>query len=120
MRPGLFVRLDKEACQFVADRKAVAEEKRIAAFDDLQDAIGAPRFRWIDDVGDPLPARAIRMESRFPQATRDAIAARGYTVEMLGAWSMRVGGVQGILADGTTGWIAGAADPRRNGYAIGW
>jgi len=86
----------------------------------LQDAIGAPRFRWIDDVGDPLPARAIRMESRFPEATRDAIAARGYTVEMLGAWSMRVGGVQGILADGRTGWIAGAADPRRNGYAIGW
>ena len=46
--------------------------------------------------------------------------ARGYVVEPLGAWSMRVGGVQGILLDRTTGWIGGAADPRRNGYAIGW
>ena len=86
----------------------------------LQDAIAAPRFRWVDDVGDPLPAAAIRMESRLPAATRDAMIARGYVVEPLGAWSMRVGGVQGILSDRTTGWIGGAADPRRNGYAIGW
>jgi len=86
----------------------------------LQDAIAAPRFRWVDDVGDPLPARTLRMEMRFPEATRAAMAARGYTVETLGAWSMRVGGVQGILADRTAGWLAGAADPRRNGYAIGW
>ncbi|HXX39224.1 MAG TPA: gamma-glutamyltransferase family protein [bacterium] len=86
----------------------------------LQDAIAAPRFRWVDDVGDPLPAERMRMESRFADATRDAIVARGYTVEPLGAWSMRVGGVQGILVDARSGWIAGAADPRRNGYAIGW
>ena len=88
----------------------------------LQDAIAAPRFRWIDDVseGDPLPPRAMRMESRVPEATRAELAARGYEIETLGTWSMRVGGVQGILADPDTGWIAGAADPRRNGYAIGW
>jgi len=86
----------------------------------LQDAIAAPRFRWVDDVGDRLPATAIRMEARLPEATRAAMAARGYTVEPLGAWSMRVGGVQGILSDRATGWIGGAADPRRNGYAIGW
>ena len=86
----------------------------------LQDAIGAPRFRWIDDVADPLPARALRIESRMPEATRAAFAARGYGVETLGPWSMRVGGVQGVQIDPETGWLAGAADPRRNGYAVAW
>ncbi len=86
----------------------------------LQDAIGAPRFRWIDDVGDPLPARTMRMESRVPEATRGALTTRGYDIELLGPWSMRVGGVQGTLMNHDTGWLAGAADPRRNGYAIGW
>lgn len=86
----------------------------------LQDAIAAPRFRWVDDVGDPLPPRVMRMESRVPEATRGALATRGYEIDLLGPWSMRVGGVQGTLMDRDTGWIAGAADPRRNGYAIGW
>ncbi len=86
----------------------------------LQDAIGAPRFRWIDDVGNPLPARTMRIESRVPEETRGALLTRGYGIELLGPWSMRVGGVQGILMDHESGWIAGAADPRRNGYAIGW
>jgi gamma-glutamyltranspeptidase/glutathione hydrolase len=86
----------------------------------LQDAIAAPRFRWVDDVGDPLPARTLRMESRVPEETRGALATRGYDIELLGPWSMRVGGVQGTLVDHDSGWIAGAADPRRNGYAVGW
>jgi gamma-glutamyltranspeptidase/glutathione hydrolase len=86
----------------------------------LQDAIAAPRFRWIDDVGDQLPARVMWMESRVPETTRGALATRGYEIELLGPWSMRVGGVQGTLVNYETGWIAGGADPRRNGYAIGW
>ncbi|MHB8731742.1 MAG: gamma-glutamyltransferase family protein [bacterium] len=86
----------------------------------LQDAIAAPRFRWIDDVADPLPARALRIESRMPEATREAFARRGYGVDTLGPWSMRVGGVQGVQIDPETGWLAGAADPRRNGYAVAW
>jgi gamma-glutamyltranspeptidase/glutathione hydrolase len=86
----------------------------------LQDAIGAPRFRWIDDVADPLPARALRIESRMPEATRAAFAGRGYGVDTLGPWSMRVGGVQAVQIDSHSGWLAGAADPRRNGYAVAW
>ncbi len=86
----------------------------------LQDAIGAPRFRWIDDVADPLPARALRIESRMPEATRAALVRRGYEMDTLGPWSMRVGGVQGVQIDPETGWLAGAADPRRNGYAVAW
>jgi gamma-glutamyltranspeptidase/glutathione hydrolase len=86
----------------------------------LQDAIAAPRFRWADDVEDRLPAQILRMESRIPSTTREVLEAQGYKIEMLGQWTLRVGGVQGILVDRATGWIAGAGDPRRNSYAIGW
>lgn len=86
----------------------------------VQDAIGAPRFRWLDEAIDRLPAETIRIESRVPEATRRELAARGYAMEVMGAWSMRVGGVQAILRDDTSGWLMGGADPRRNGYAMGW
>jgi gamma-glutamyltranspeptidase/glutathione hydrolase len=86
----------------------------------VQDAIGAPRFRWLDEAIDPLPADRLRVESRVPEATRRALAARGYGLELMGAFSMRVGGVQAILRDQVTGWLMGGADPRRNGYAMGW
>jgi gamma-glutamyltranspeptidase/glutathione hydrolase len=86
----------------------------------LQDAVAAPRFRWADEAIDPLPAETLRIESRVPEATRRALEERGYTLDLLGAWSMRVGGVQAVLRDAATGWLVGAADPRRNGYAMGW
>jgi gamma-glutamyltranspeptidase/glutathione hydrolase len=86
----------------------------------VQDAIGAPRFRWLDEAIDPLPASTMRIESRVPEATRRTLAARGYGLEVMGAWSMRVGGVQSVLRDVATGWLMGGADPRRNGYAMGW
>jgi gamma-glutamyltranspeptidase/glutathione hydrolase len=60
------------------------------------------------------------VESRVPEATRRALAERGYAVDLLGAWSMRVGGVQATVRDPATGWLLGGADPRRNGYAVGW
>jgi gamma-glutamyltranspeptidase/glutathione hydrolase len=86
----------------------------------VQDAIGAPRFRWADEAADPLPPEVLRMEARIPEATRTALAGRGYTIELLGAWSMRVGGVQAVVRDPESGWLMGGADPRRNGYAAGW
>ncbi len=85
----------------------------------IQDAIAAPRFRWKDDVGDPLPPKELLLEARFPTAVRKALADRGYRIEMLEDWSMRVGGAQGILFR-EDGWMMGGADPRRNGYAMGW
>jgi gamma-glutamyltranspeptidase/glutathione hydrolase len=85
----------------------------------IQDAIAAPRFRWQDDVGDPLPPKVLLLESRFPPATRKALAARGFRLELLEEWSMRVGGGQGIACREDR-WMMGGADPRRNGYAVGW
>jgi gamma-glutamyltranspeptidase/glutathione hydrolase len=86
----------------------------------LQDSVGAPRFRWADEPADPMPPERLIVEARVPAGTRSALAARGYGLDMLGDWSMRVGGVQAVMRDEATGWLSGAADPRRNGYAIGW
>jgi gamma-glutamyltranspeptidase/glutathione hydrolase len=85
----------------------------------IQDAIAAPRFRWKDDVGDPLPPKVLLVEGRFPVAVRKTLAARGYSLEILEDWSVRVGGGQGIVMR-EDGWMLGGADPRRNGYAMGW
>jgi gamma-glutamyltranspeptidase / glutathione hydrolase len=85
----------------------------------IQDAIAAPRFRWKDDVGDPMPPKVLLMEGRFSPSVRKALASRGFTIEVLEDWSVRVGGGQGIVMR-EDGWMLGGADPRRNGYAMGW
>jgi gamma-glutamyltranspeptidase/glutathione hydrolase len=85
----------------------------------IQDAIAAPRFRWKDDLGDPLPPEVLLLEGRFPRATQKGLQARGFRLEVLEDWSMRVGGGQGIVFR-EDGWLVGGADPRRNGYAMGW
>jgi gamma-glutamyltranspeptidase/glutathione hydrolase len=86
----------------------------------VQDAVSAPRFRWVDEMTDPLPAETLLVESRVPAATRARLRELGCKVVALGPWSMRVGGAQAIVRDTRTGWFMGGADPRRNGYAIGW
>ncbi|HEV2358960.1 MAG TPA: gamma-glutamyltransferase [bacterium] len=85
----------------------------------IQDAIAAPRFRWKDDVGDPMPPKTLLIESRFTPSVRKTLASRGYALEVLEDWSVRVGGAQGIVVR-EDGWMMGGADPRRNGYAMGW
>jgi gamma-glutamyltranspeptidase/glutathione hydrolase len=39
---------------------------------------------------------------------------------VLDDYSWLVGGGQGILIDPDTGVYSGGADPRRDGYAMGW
>lgn len=86
----------------------------------IQDAIGAARFRWKDELGS-VPAEELIMETRVPAEVRKTLEKMGYSLDISrGAWSMTVGGVQGITIDHSTGWIKGGADPRRNGYSIGW
>lgn len=86
----------------------------------IQDAIGAPRFRWNDDVDAKLPAESVAMETRVSAEVIKALQARGYNIELVGDWSTRVGGAQGVVIDRATGWLRGGADPRRGGYALGW
>ncbi|MFL5154101.1 MAG: gamma-glutamyltransferase, partial [Microvirga sp.] len=77
----------------------------------LQEAIEAPRARLWDH-------RRIQGESRLAGPTVDALRARGHELEMFDPWTMKVGGMQAIAVDPATGAFTGAADPRRDGYAI--
>jgi gamma-glutamyltranspeptidase/glutathione hydrolase len=79
----------------------------------VQAAIEAPRFRVFS-------GNEIAMEARVPEHVRAELARRGHQIRLLDAWSPVVGGGQGIMVDPDTGTFYGGADPRRDGYALGW
>lgn len=79
---------------------------------DVQQAIEEPR--WYHDSG-----RTLKMERRYPEAVRRAVAARGHEVAVLGDWDEVTGGAQAIAIE-PNGSFAGGADPRREGQAAGY
>ena len=79
----------------------------------IQAAIEAPRFRTTDGL-------SVLAESRLPTATHEDLTRRGHQLEPIGDWSVLVGGGQGIMVDQESGVLMGGADPRRDGYALGW
>ena len=78
-----------------------------------QEAIEAPRFKCVAGT-------QVEMEERFPAHVRRALEDLGHDVKVVEPWSMSVGGAQGIQVDSDAGVFQGGADPRRDGYAIGW
>jgi gamma-glutamyltranspeptidase/glutathione hydrolase len=86
---------------------------------DPQSAVEAPR--WSHMPGTPprdrLPEE-LRMEEGFPEEVRRKLEAKGHKVIVVDRWSF--GASQVIVRDPATGAWLGAADPRRDGYAIGW
>ena len=79
---------------------------------DVQEAIEAPR--WFHETG-----RTLRMEARYPEEVRRALAGRGHEIEVLPEWDEVTGGAQAI-AIGENGVFAAGADPRREGTAAGY
>lgn len=79
----------------------------------VQAAIEAPRFRCVE-------GRQVEMEERFPPQVRRALEDMGHDVGVVEAFSMSVGGCHGIRVDTAQGVFQGGADPRRDGFAIGW
>ena len=77
----------------------------------LQEAIEAPRARLWD-------GRLIQVEGRVPAATIAALKERGHGIEAFLPWTMKVGGIQAVAVDPATGVMTGAADPRRDSYAV--
>lgn len=75
-----------------------------------QAAINAPRFhhQWMPDE--------LRVEETFPAATRAELERRGHKV-VVRSW---IGQVEAIGLDPQTGERLGAADPRRQGSAVGY
>ncbi len=88
-----------------------------------QRAIEAPRFATQSFPDSFWPHRyfpgRVTLEGRFPESTLEALRARGHEVERWTAWEWRAGGVCLARIDGA-GIRWGAADPRRDSYAVAW
>jgi gamma-glutamyltranspeptidase/glutathione hydrolase len=86
----------------------------VVEFDaDVQRAIEAPRFRIYEDT-------RMQIEGRVPSTTRDELTSRGHDLELLGDYSMLVGGGQSVMIDSESGARLAGADPRRDGYALAY
>ena len=60
------------------------------------------------------------MEGRYSAGVRSELERRGHTLNVLGPWEGVVGREMMIQVDAETGTLQGAADPRYDGYAVGW
>ena len=89
----------------------------------VAEAVEAPRWRHLQDQTESTEPRAMEdrltLEGRFPQEIRDGLKERGHTLEILGNWEAWGSEVM-IQRDRDSEALFGAADPRRDGYAIGW
>ena len=80
----------------------------------IQAAIEAPRVRSMDGL-------LVKAETRIDGDVLAELGHRGHQLDLGdGDWTPGVGGGQGIYIDPDTGTFVGGADPRRDGYALGW
>ena len=79
----------------------------------VQAAIEAPRAKTQRGC-------QIGAENRIGEEVFARLEERGHEIERLGDWTVGVGGGQGIMIDPDSGSFTGGADPRRDGYALGW
>ncbi|MDK2821229.1 MAG: oxamate amidohydrolase [Clostridia bacterium] len=84
----------------------------------IQEAIEAPR--WVHGRSMADETSSLKMENRFDPSVIKELVQRGHDVSILPAWSSDVGHAQGIAIDYKNGVLMGGADPRGDGYAIGW
>lgn len=80
---------------------------------DPQLAIEAPRFRVFEET-------RMQIEDRVPAVARDELTARGHALELVGDYSMLVGGGQCVMIDPNSNARLAGADPRRDGYAVAY
>ena len=83
----------------------------------LEDAgfAAAPRL-----VGSGLDTdgREVLLEGRLAADVQAELRKRGHDVTTGPDWTMKVGGMQAVAVDPETRVMTGAADPRRDGYAV--
>ena len=89
----------------------------------VQEAVEAPRWRHLQDrTESTYPHTAedqLKVEARFSDEVRGGLARRGHRLDVIGAWE-GAGSEVMIQMDAAEGALHGAADPRRDAYAIGW
>ena len=90
----------------------------------VQEAVEAPRWKHVGDgTESTIPHTAedrLLMEGRFDPTTTRRLRAMGHPVHELDAWDGVTGREMALYVDQDNGAIHGAADPRYDGYAIGY
>lgn len=90
----------------------------------VQEAVEAPRWKHVGDgTESTVPHTAedrLLMESRFDAAALRQLRTMGHPVHELDAWDGVTGREMVLYIDPATGALHGAADPRYDGYAIGY
>ena len=90
----------------------------------VQEAVEAPRWKHIGDgTESTVPHTAenrLLMESRFDAGVIRQLRAMGHPVHELDAWDGVTGREMALYIDPDTGALHGAADPRYDGYAVGY
>ncbi|MGD9974413.1 MAG: gamma-glutamyltransferase family protein [Desulfatirhabdiaceae bacterium] len=97
----------------------------IVLFDlEPQHAVESPRFATFSYPNSFYPhdyhPGLIRLEDRFSINTIRTLTMLGHKVEKWPAWAWKSGGACLILFDHDKNIYCGAADPRRESYALGW
>jgi gamma-glutamyltranspeptidase/glutathione hydrolase len=89
----------------------------------VAEAVEAPRWR---NTHSPTESNfphtcenELHMESRFSPELRSELESRGHSLNIMGPWQASGSEVM-IEVDPNSGALHGAADPRRDGYAVGW
>ena len=89
----------------------------------VAEAVEAPRWRHTQNPTESTVPHTCNdeliLEGRFPEKVRSGLANRGHMLNIIGDWQA-TGSEMMIQLDPETGALFGAADPRRDGYAIGW
>jgi len=89
-----------------------------------QEAVEAPRFSTysVPDSFSPhsYEPGVLRVEAEFSRRTVDGLAVRGHRVEIRSKDTYWLSGAVGVAIRDEQGMLSAGADPRREGYAIGW
>jgi gamma-glutamyltranspeptidase/glutathione hydrolase len=79
----------------------------------IQEAIEAPR--WQSEKPEE-----VELEDRFSESVAKQLIQDGYDVKIRGGWEFAFGGVEAIFLHPNESVFMAAADPRREGYALGY
>ena len=89
----------------------------------VAEAVEAPRWRNTQSPTESNIPHVCKdellVESRFSPQALSGLERRGHVLNILGDWGA-TGSEMMIQVDTNTGALHGAADPRRDGYAVGW
>jgi gamma-glutamyltranspeptidase / glutathione hydrolase len=88
----------------------------------IQQAIESPRWSTRSFPASPFPHTMypgeMSVEARIPEATQQALIARGHKLRVTGPWTQGSNGA--IMVDRMTGVLSAGADPRVEAYAWAW